>query len=328
MERNNTIDFIRLIAAFAIMNLHTSLPSFGFEYNAIIRLSSRWAIPVFFIITGYFLGFKITSNKKLEFKKIEKNIVNLISVLFVSSIIYFFVQFIISDFWFNNEIGFLGQGTYWHLWFIGSMILAYVFIWYIYYIEWSTYLWLISIFILLLALFSDSYDVIANLQIDYNKIPRFLISIPFMYIGILISKINIDKVSIFVVALALIAGFVIQFVELVYFKIIYDYNIYDHQILFGIIISTISVFMLSLKVKLNSNIISRLGKRYSLFIYLYHIIVYFCIYKIINFLGVSEDIRVIFPLTAFILTLLIAIVLDKYVPRVFSVLSGSSYKNK
>ena len=64
--RNSSIDFFRAIAIFAIIILHTS-PFLGsnniFFKSLYIGLSqaSRFAVPYFFIVAGYFFGRKIQS---------------------------------------------------------------------------------------------------------------------------------------------------------------------------------------------------------------------------------------------------------------------------
>jgi surface polysaccharide O-acyltransferase-like enzyme len=88
MDRKHGIDLYRLIGAFFIMILHTSLGSLNIEFTENLRLLSRWAVPFYFMVSGYFIGLKIV-NKKLDFKKIEKNVSVLIGILFVTSNIYY-----------------------------------------------------------------------------------------------------------------------------------------------------------------------------------------------------------------------------------------------
>lgn len=63
MSRLNAIDLMRLIAAFSIMFLHTSLGAISVNNQEIIRLSVRWAVPFFFITSGFFFRKKIGQTK-------------------------------------------------------------------------------------------------------------------------------------------------------------------------------------------------------------------------------------------------------------------------
>ena len=184
MSRNFTIDLIRLIAAFCIVTLHTNSPILGHDTGSIIRLSGRWAVPFFFITSGFFLGKKIINNKKLHFVDIEINVLNLISIFIISSLVYLIHGTLFSCRWFTNDVGYLLNGAYWHLWFIGSMMFGFIVIWYFYSIKFEKYLLFTSIIIILIAVLSDSYDQLFGKEIDYNQIPRFLTSIPFMYTGV------------------------------------------------------------------------------------------------------------------------------------------------
>lgn len=69
MKRKNGIDLFRLIGAFFIMCIHAEYGKLNQEYVDNLRLFSRWAVPFFFITTGFFLGSKIQKNA-LDFKKI------------------------------------------------------------------------------------------------------------------------------------------------------------------------------------------------------------------------------------------------------------------
>jgi len=129
MKRKNGIDLFKLIGAFFIMCLHTSYGSLNQEYVDNLRLFSRWAVPFFFMSAGFFLGKKIKNNN-IDFKRIQKNIIMLFSILIVSSIIYLPVNFIQGNLPINVAI--ILTGSYFHLWFIGALLTGYFFIWYFY----------------------------------------------------------------------------------------------------------------------------------------------------------------------------------------------------
>src|SRR5690606_29767542 len=110
--------------------------------------------------------------------KIQRNISTLITILIVSSIIYFPINFILETPSFH-VVNIL-TGTYSHLWFIGSLIVGYLFIWYLYLIRVNRLLPYLSVLILVIAILTDSYDLIFAKNIDFELF-RFLMSIPLLY---------------------------------------------------------------------------------------------------------------------------------------------------
>ena len=325
MNRNSTIDLFRLLASFFIIAIHTYLPDFGNEIGSIIRLSGRWAVPFFFITAGYYLGRKIESSSILNFSNIENNVIKLISIFIVSSTIYLIHSIFCSGDWVSNNVAFLFIGTYWHLWFIGSLIFGYIVIWYIYKIHYQRYLPIVSLTILFIGIMSSSYDVFIGKEINYDEIPAFLISIPFMFIGILLSKKEIDKnrlpfwISIFLI------GFILQFFEVFLLYRFLGFSTYCHRLLLGTVVSTVALFIICLTLNMKNNYLSQLGEKYSLFIYLYHILGYWVLRKTFEIVNLSDTdlLNILRPIFCFIVTLGAAIILDRYMPRVFSILNGN-----
>ncbi|MBN2669354.1 MAG: acyltransferase [Bacteroidales bacterium] len=318
MKRKNGIDLFRFIGAFFIMLVHTKYGYLPEEYVDNIRISARWAVPFFFLCSGYFLQSKITDNKILDFRKIEKNIVNLISIIIVASFVYLLVNRS-----FTLEVSSILTGTYFHLWFIGSLIFGYLFLWYIYYIKRTRLLPLISSLILLSALFSDSYDVTMGINLDYYTF-GFFISIPFLYFGLVISRFKFSKTQTQIIFIIFILSFALQYIESNQLFKHYFYPKYDHQLLIGTIISSVSLFILTTKINIQNNRLSDWGKDYSLFIYLYHPFIYYLINTgfgktLPNAFGYLSIFN---PILGFTISLLGAIFIEKYFNSLFNLLNG------
>lgn len=325
MTRNFAIDLFRLIAAFCIMTLHTNLPGFGYEIGSIIRLGGRWAVPFFFIATGYYLGKKLSGDHEFHFILIEKNVLYLISIFLVSSLVYIIYSISCAKFWFANDVGFLLNGTFGHLWFISSMIVGYITIWYIFNMNLKKYLPAISLVVILLAVLFDSYDLFLGKELDYTQIPRFLISIPFMYAGVFLSGKKINKSRLPVWIIIFFTGFILQYIEMAFFYKAYNYTPYEHQMLIGTVIASISLFIICLSINIKENFGSRLGRKYSLFIYLYHAIGYWGIRKILSVFDLvnNEVIQILMPIIGFLFIVSFAILLDRFFSSAFSVLNGN-----
>jgi surface polysaccharide O-acyltransferase-like enzyme len=324
-QRKNGIDLFRLIAALFVLTLHNEYDKIPVGLAEGIQLSTRWAVPFFFMCTGYFLNKKII-NGKLEFYRIQNNLVHLISILLVTTILFSPLAIIRYDLVFHVANLFLG--VYYHLWFVGAMIFGYVFIWYSYYIGRSKFLPWISVFILVMNLLSSSYNVFIGIDLGAD-LYNFLISIPFMYIGLAAAKLKLNKSLRPVLIVLIVVGFLLQFLEA---SFIFDHikpDRFDHKILIGTIVLSVALFLLSATINLRENVLSRLGQKNSLFIYLYHPFAHAIVAKVfvmilpLGFLGLGQ---VINPSLTFILMILAALIMEKRFKPLYDVLNGHLVK--
>lgn len=324
MIRYNFVDFFRFVAAFFILLVHTKYGDLSAEHVSYLRLSARWAVPFFFICSGFFLGKKIQKNKGVPLFTIENNLKKLISILIVASIVYMPINIILNYFYF--DISNILTGTFIHLWFVGSLIFGYVFFWYMHKINKANFVPIIAILIIFGALFFDSYDNLIKISLNY-ELPRFLLCIPLMQLGIFFSKNEklIRKINVGLLVLTIFLGFTIQYFEAYIFKINFGYSLFNHELLIGTIIVAISVFLIAIKIRIKDNSISRLGLKYSLWIYLYHPFIYVLIDKVNQYLlsiEVFNKIQVINPIICFILTLTFAALLNKYLKKFYKLTNG------
>ena len=328
MTRNHTVDFFRLLGAIFIMSLHTELGNLDERLVSITKFSSRWAVPFFFICSGYFLGKKFVNKSSLSIDLIKGSVVKYISILLVVSIVYIPID--IYKKYHLFDISNLLTGSYIHLWFIGGLLFSYIFIWYFYELGIQKWLKSISIILFLLAIIADSYDHLFGLNIDYDLF-RFLSSIPFVYSGILIAKYNdLATQKPWILILLCLVAISSQFIEGFYFEKTFGVNLSEHQMLMSIIPLSFFIFLLTLSLKINNNLLSRWGNKYSLWIYLYHPF-FFVIISILYDLCFNEGYKefekfILIP--CFILTLFSGILLEKYSPKIYGYLSGNVYIKK
>lgn len=80
VERNKNIDIIRFIAAFFVVCLHTS--AYNSIADNIVSPIARFAVPIFFMFSGYFYA-------KGDVVKKKKQINKILIILFLSILIYF-----------------------------------------------------------------------------------------------------------------------------------------------------------------------------------------------------------------------------------------------
>lgn len=129
MNRENNFDLLRICMAFYVVLLHTSASYWNtylnFSKNFIImsglNFLTRCSVPVFFMISGYFM-FK----RELSVSKILKSAAR-IYILYIVFTILFAIKNLNGDYSINNFIECVING-YYHLWFLKNLAWAYLFI--------------------------------------------------------------------------------------------------------------------------------------------------------------------------------------------------------
>lgn len=129
MNRENNFDLLRICMAFYVVLLHTSASYWNtylnFSKNFIImsglNFLTRCSVPVFFMISGYFM-FK----RELSISKILKSAAR-IYILYIVFTILFAIKNLNGDYTINNFIECV-INSYYHLWFLKNLAWAYLFI--------------------------------------------------------------------------------------------------------------------------------------------------------------------------------------------------------
>lgn len=133
---NYSMNVAKCLGIFAVICIHCTLFKFG-RKGLVIDALSRFAVPLFFVISGYFSFYP---NLERSLDKYKTRAYRLIKLLISSMILYFiFYVFVIRyhSFYYSIYSITLGQifnalifnaYTYGpHLWFIGSLIYCYIF---------------------------------------------------------------------------------------------------------------------------------------------------------------------------------------------------------
>lgn len=121
-KRHLNLDKIRLILAFMIIAIHT-YPFTSINYTldyAITRILFRIAVPIYLMISGYFILNKALCNKKVLFKYVKK-----ISLIYIASIIIY-LPLIIKNHALSSHIikTLIFTGPMYHLWYFPALILG------------------------------------------------------------------------------------------------------------------------------------------------------------------------------------------------------------
>lgn len=326
-SRQQSVDTFRLLAALCIIILHVEAPNVSGEIFAGLRLTSRWAIPFFFIASGYFFAAKHAAGGRLN---VQPTVERLIWIFLLWALIYFPVVMDQHDL--NTALGrifsagFILYGNFLHLWFIASLMYGYLFLAACYRYKLNGILPFIAISVIALALVSTPYSFLnqQRIKIEFDYI--YWLSIPFLYLGFRFQKYGFPswRVSL----LLAVFGAVMQLFEA---RFLYDWfsiSVFGHEFLISTIPFATGMAGLALgNLKyLQLPVFSNWGRDYSLGIYLLHPLV-------IHLFGnwVSPHMRGVksspiwqlaYPLVILILCLMVLSAIRRFLPKIFNILHG------
>lgn len=276
-SRNLSIDTLRLLASLEVIALHVNYDNLPAVVAVVIRLQARWAVPYFFMISGYFLARRLANPERSDARP---SIYRFIWLFVLWSLIY--VPQVISEHGVKEvfrrllfpSVVYIGE--YFHLWFPSSLIFGFVLLLFIFHYRLERWLPLICLGIMVHILLAGSYNKVFDLKFPFDfVIARHWVSIPALALGAwLFRRGPLNRW----LALGLAAGGLgLQALEAWYLQARFGISPYDHEILIGTLPFALGIASLGvsgLRV-LESPVLSAWGKEYSLGIYLAHILVIF-----------------------------------------------------
>lgn len=229
MKQYLNIDILRFIASFFIVAIHVSPfekinPEFDFFLT---RIFSRMAVPLFLMITGYYILDKSQNNINI-LKNYTKKI---LKIYFFCIIIYIPVNIYMGDFTNINLIKIIKDifinGTLYHLWYFPALIIG---IWIVYFLIKKLnhgQALIIIVILYLIGILGDSYYGITIINLILKNIYNFILNIfdytrngvfyvpIFLYMGYFtkINKINIKNSSVYCLILFIcmsLEGFILH----------------------------------------------------------------------------------------------------------------------
>ena len=322
MQRHNTVDIVRFLGAFFVVLIHLGFTTPPWE--AQIRLLGRFAVPFFFMVSGYFFQKKLHSSGVSAFSSTVFNILaicvvaNLVYLPFAMWVMYTKGKPIISVF--SSTV--IALGIWQHLWFLTSMIVGYLILWWLYVQKFWKYLPILSILLVILMLLSESYAFLGY-GIDMPLVRTFL-SVPLIYIGFLFAEYETGHTqSVWLLSGILVLTIGSQVAESLALYYYFHQPIGRLQFFISTPFFAAAVLLLALRIQTAPTLFSEWGRKYSLLIYLYHILVvnlapyyYAILPKSLKYLKYGG------PLLAFSITLGVIILTERFAPKVFHILSG------
>ncbi|MEW6381810.1 MAG: acyltransferase [bacterium] len=329
-----SIDSMRVLAIMSVVYLHSiSLNIFDYQEGLprllviITNQSARFAVPFFFLAAGYFFGKKVQSGIKVRqlFIQYTKRLLNILGFW---SIIYFFIPISIQElshkglsgilhsrayFWIVEHPGkLLLEGTYDHLWFLISLIMALgILTVMISYGLDKAILW-VSLFLYVFGLLGGPYALTPlGFHFPFNTRNGPFFSTIFLAVGWWLSQNNKLSVKVSTACIISTAGFLLHTTEVFLLYNIYGISPMCHDNLIGTPLFGIGVmlFVLAQQDFLQSLNLPALG-RYTLGVYVTHILFIF-LFKPLKPLFSGAVWIVLYPSVTFICSLLLTILMSK-----------------
>ena len=331
-----TLDKFRILVSILIVAIHTyPLSTINENLDFVFtHIFCRIGVPIFLMITGYFILPKAIQDKKSLMKYTKK----IAKIYLLCMILYLPVNIYAGKLKGINFIGILKSifidGTFYHLWYFPALILG---IWITYFIikhiKNKNGLILVSI-LYVIGLFGDSYfgiaekwsvtktfyDAIFNI-FDYTRNGLFYVPI-FLYLGFIMKNIN-WKISKRDNIIFILVSLVLMILE---GMILHHFNLQRHDSMYFMLIPTmIGIFNFILQ---NKNENNKQLRNIATTIYIIHpmfIIVVRGIAKITQMQNLMIDNSIIHYLLVVISSLIFSIILEK---KKVSEKNGKRFKTK
>lgn len=295
--RIDSVDVFRFIAIIAVVIIHASPFRFveqGIKFqiaDIVINQSARFAVPFFFVISGFFYGYRLNQGKILT--DLTKTTVWKLVLIYCFWSLFYILPFnvigVISEFgyiglikvvywkvnyFFNNPLILLFQGTGKHLWFIPSLVcavlLASIFLYYKAY----RMLAFVAAGLFIFGVIGKSYsNTLIGIEFNFNTRNGPFFSTIFFAIGIYLSSLKINQRKLLLLGVILIVlGWAGQLIEVyLLWSLIGEYS--EPDFVFSTLAFGTGFAMLSLT---NANIfkvekLSGLG-RLTLGVYVIHMV--------------------------------------------------------
>lgn len=291
------IDTFRAIAILAVICIHTEpFRALGRDHafyepaSILINSMTRFAVPFFFISSGYFFSKKFSGDRP-RYQHYVKYVRRLLLVFAAWSVIYLVVPTSLREIWqagpwqaFYSHMGkvlagismtdLLFQGTKIHLWFLTALTIAVSFVFLLHrgWARWLLYSGAIALYAV--ALLAGAYaSTPLGIDLGFNTRNGPFFSTLFVVIGVWLSRRDV-RGNVYIALALTLAGLVIQTAEAGLLYKVYGVSYFEHDFLIGTLPLSlgITLFALSCSQFGKGTYFSAAGK-YALGIYLSHFLV-------------------------------------------------------
>lgn len=329
-RRDEGLDFLKLICAFLVVCIHIPFPE---TINKFFSPLTRIAVPIFFMITGYYYS------SILECGKVKNQINKIFKLFIIANIIYVFFDLAKTllngnqfGHWLENTFGWKKLAIFLafnvspfasHLWYLGAILYVLILVYFFEKKLDRKYLYCLIPVLLLFDLVFGSYALVFQGKSFPTALVRnfLFVGLPYFLIGDCLKKFT-TKIKAKCLVLSIILFSVLSITEsmlLVHFGL----NNIQRSHYLSTTFLTIAVFLFALYH--GNDITGRifrccaaLGREASLIIYIVHVIIIYACRVLVNVLNIRFILKLwsyTAPFIVFGLSIIVAICF-KYIKRV------------
>lgn len=253
--RKGCIDFLRIFASLAVVLIHILTGSASYhetvtgitapDWTVIVHDFLYWAVPVFFMITGYCICSKEECTYKYCFKHIKKYVI----MLFTVGLLFAILELIFDKGSFSfslltEAILNIINGKSWaHMWFIYAIIGVYLVLPVIHKFMRTKENYILVILLFIFTILLPQINDLLGTSIDiYFPFGNFIFYVCF---GALIANIKLDKIPTILISVGCLLIWIGSIVDDPFRKVGY-YNIF-------VCLSAVAIFMLFCLIDYNSS---------------------------------------------------------------------------
>ncbi|MDD6072587.1 MAG: acyltransferase [Clostridiales bacterium] len=294
-NRNFMLDFLKGIACIGVVFIHVRFPK---EIGIIVEVLSRFAVPIFFMISGYFAYSEHGNIQNVIIKRMKR----IFMIMVYALILYMLFTLMVGTYEHSlgDVIHLLSYISVWikmlifgdfdifflasHLWFLLALLYAYLVLYIIdrrnlYKLAYKCIPFLFALRVMV-CIISETYDVTWHIRSNF-----FIFALPYLLLGNYIAHDNKmqRRCRNNILFILIICGAVFSVV-----CVLADWKVKFAEI--GTSVYCIALFLLAIKYPHKS--ISRkmeiLGNTYSLYVYIVHNIVSFIIDSISAIMAINN----------------------------------------
>lgn len=274
MKRNQSMDLLKLVSIFSVVIIHNP---FSMHLGFIMDTIFRFSVPIFFMITGYFIAKSVNITRALNHQMIK-----LARYYLKYEAVYIFYEFIIAilkrDFsTFNDNLLMnikyilIAPTIGVHLWYVINIIWVMMIVYIFNKLNKFNILFIASSILYLIGI------ILSNLaqQVFQQELPLYVTrnflfyGLFYVMLGIYISKININKIKFnnnFILLISI--GFCsAQVMEKHLWKLLLGSNFGEYFL--TTIFASVGIFIFTLRTNVNNKYIKKITS-YSMPIYFLH----------------------------------------------------------
>lgn len=289
-KRNYAVDLLKCFAALMVVFLHYNKVNgdAGIYYSEIIRSITRSAVPLFFMITGYYLPVIIESGG------ISRQISKVLKLALGSTV--FYVSYNLIDARFTSSVNewlasHYTKGTFfswivlnddpasYHLWYLYALLYSLLFYAGLYRFKFQRFIPVIVICLLLLVFVANYTGVIF--------VRNYILGIPCIGCGVLVreTKLEMQKIRAFLFPVSIVL--VVAEMLFTNFRLGVSFDVYLFSIPLALCMLTWAIDNPS---KGAGTVLATIGMKLSAYIYIFHVFVNYVIGKILDFDNIAMQV--------------------------------------